>query len=151
MPSEYVRIKPSVIVRFVNTMEAYVGSFARDSFYKICKQSICDIVKRREKTNLRNFLKEFDINSSEIKPLEDLIVVEVKESAFAKDCLQELGRFGRPVCIFVAACLAGAQTAISGKQYDCMERKCLAIGDDFCQFVLYPSEKKWEMILEGLK
>lgn len=152
MAELFVSVKPSVIVRFVNTMEAYVGSFARDSFYKIVKQAVFDhFTRSRKKTDLKAYLKEFELENATVQPLEDLVLVEIKDSAFARDSLNELGRFGRPVCLFIAASLAGAQSALAGKPFDCVERKCMGTGEELCQFVIYPAEKKWENIIAGLK
>lgn len=152
MAEQYVRVKPSVIVRFVNTMEAYVGNFARDSFYKIVKQAVSDqILRSKKKTDLKTFMKEFDIGECNIQCIEDLTILDIKDSVFAQDAVEQLGRFGRPVCLFIAAALAGAQTAITGRQYECIERKCIATGEEYCQFVIYPAEKKWETILTYLK
>lgn len=46
-----------------------------------------------------------------------------------------------PVDHFLRGQVAGGASAAFGMDFDCIERKCMACGDDCCEFVIKPREK----------
>ncbi|MHA1604146.1 MAG: V4R domain-containing protein [Candidatus Freyarchaeota archaeon] len=46
------------------------------------------------------------------------------------------GRSDRPVCTFISGALAGILKVATGKDWKCREEKCMAVGDEYCEFVL---------------
>ncbi|MEW6329112.1 MAG: 4-vinyl reductase, partial [Candidatus Micrarchaeota archaeon] len=43
-----------------------------------------------------------------------------------------------PVCYDLAGMFAGAAEVVFDKEMYCMETKCIAKGDEFCEFEVYP-------------
>ena len=52
------------------------------------------------------------------------------------------GKTDHPVCYSLSAGIAGTVTALVGKEIDCRETKCIAMGDPYCEFELYRKDKK---------
>ncbi|AIF84441.1 putative hydrocarbon binding protein (contains V4R domain) [Candidatus Nitrososphaera evergladensis SR1] len=59
--------------------------------------------------------------------------VKVHDSFFAKAAKSETGN---PSCFFLSGLLAGMAEGTFSTGYNCLETKCLACGDDYCEFVL---------------
>jgi len=73
----------------------------------------------------------------------DEFVFRVKHSSLA-EYLKDSHPEG-PVCSFLAGFFAGmAEVFASARKpvrYVCIERKCIAVGDPYCEFKLYPEKK----------
>lgn len=66
-----------------------------------------------------------------------LIMVDIYESAVAKT----LGNIGEVVCHFYAGQFAGVFTSLSRKELACIEIQCMAMGEDFCKFLVSSSQR----------
>jgi hypothetical protein len=60
------------------------------------------------------------------------IMVDLYDSAVAKS----LDLVGKPVCHLYAGMLAGAMTYLVGRQLNCIEIQCYAMGEDNCRFLV---------------
>jgi len=73
----------------------------------------------------------------------DEFVFRVKHSSLA-EYLKDSHPEG-PVCSFLAGFFAGMAEVFAGMRkptrYTCVERKCIAVGDPYCEFKLSPQEK----------
>lgn len=63
-------------------------------------------------------------------------VVNISNSPIARAYLSTKGSSKEPVCDFIAGKVSGIFSFIFKKNVDAKEIKCLAKGDDFCQFVV---------------
>lgn len=52
-----------------------------------------------------------------------------------------IGPAKAPVCDFTRGCLAGTISAIVGKDYYAIEKRCISVGDPFCVFSLSIDER----------
>lgn len=59
--------------------------------------------------------------------------VKVYDSFFAKAAKSETGN---PSCFFLSGLLAGLAEGAFSTGYNCMETKCAAAGDEYCEFTL---------------
>ncbi|AIC15256.1 V4R domain-containing protein [Nitrososphaera viennensis] len=59
--------------------------------------------------------------------------VKVYDSFFAKAAKSQTGN---PSCFFLSGLLAGLAEGAFSTGYNCLETKCIAAGDDHCEFVL---------------
>jgi predicted hydrocarbon binding protein len=50
----------------------------------------------------------------------------------------EAQRWGKPASQFVRGHFAGAISALDGRKHMCLETRCVAKGDEFCEFELTP-------------
>ena len=72
-------------------------------------------------------------------------IFRVKNSVIA-EYLKE-SEWGRPVCHFLAGFFAGMAEAYAElikptSSYSCVETKCIASGDPYCEFRLYPQQER---------
>jgi len=56
----------------------------------------------------------------------------------------------KPICYVMAGIFAGAGTVVFGTDMDCIETKCIAIGDPYCEFDVFP-RKRIESVEDILK
>lgn len=66
-----------------------------------------------------------------------LIFVNIYESAVAKS----LGDIGEVVCYFYAGQFAGVFSTLSKKDLACIEIQCMAMGEDYCKFLVSSSKR----------
>jgi len=59
-------------------------------------------------------------------------LVRLEDSFFATS----IGRTGKAECYLMAGIVAGASQVLLGKQFVCVEEKCLCKGDPYCEFKL---------------
>lgn len=52
------------------------------------------------------------------------------------------GKVKRPVCYAIAGLTAGVNTLFFGRDMECKETKCVAMGDPYCEFKVYPNHTK---------
>ncbi|GEM_PF-2619073 len=64
--------------------------------------------------------------------------VRVYNSPYAKLPDGKTLSLGRPACHMLAGIFAGGATRVLGKPYSAVETKCIAKGDDYCEFKLKP-------------
>ena len=67
-----------------------------------------------------------------------------KGTFFAK----RAGRTGKKVCYYVAGFIAGATNTITGREYKVEEVRCISDGDDHCDFLIKPLERRMEFARE---
>ncbi len=53
---------------------------------------------------------------------------------------QQYGSVGRPVCHIPRGWFAGASCVFFNKDVDAVEEKCLAKGDEYCEFIIKPKK-----------
>lgn len=63
-------------------------------------------------------------------------IVRITDSTMAREYLKTKAKSKTPVCTITSGVLAGMFEYILGKDVDCIEEKCVAKGDDFCEFEL---------------
>ena len=73
-------------------------------------------------------LEILDLNNKDKKA-----ILRIKDSSIAQEQLKK-SKEKKPVCIMTAGILAGLFTYIFGKDVDCVERKCVAQGQEYCEF-----------------
>ncbi len=65
-------------------------------------------------------------------------VVRVYNSPYAQLPDGKVLKLGRPACHLLAGIFAGGATKVLGRPYMAEETRCIAKGDDYCEFVLKP-------------
>ena len=55
---------------------------------------------------------------------------------------EEFKGYGHKVCYFFSGTFEGAFKAMFGEEYDCTETKCMAKGDEYCEFEIVKRKKK---------
>jgi predicted hydrocarbon binding protein len=66
-----------------------------------------------------------------------------ENSFFAEQYLKAYGKSKEPVCWMLSGYATGYGSEFFGKPVICRETKCVAMGDDSCQFTIKPSAE-WE-------
>jgi predicted hydrocarbon binding protein len=97
-------------------------------------------------------LAKWLINSGEVGGWGKIISVrayikEKKAVIQICDSLSKDMKSTKPVDHFLRGQLAGGASAAFGIEFDCIERRCIAIGDKFCEFVI---KKREDFIKNGL-
>ncbi len=60
--------------------------------------------------------------------------VIVYDSFEAESYLKREGKTEKPVCHFLRGVLAGIISEVNGEKYKAVEKKCKAMGDEYCEF-----------------
>jgi predicted hydrocarbon binding protein len=102
-----------------------------------------DVELRRRIASIPFYIQTYGHGRGRTVTRGDDFIFRVKHSSLAEH-LKNSNPEG-PVCAFVAGFFAGmAEVFASSKKpaaYTCVERKCIALGDPFCEFKLSPSRK----------
>lgn len=123
-----------------------IGEIANVEIYKSCEKSANNYYKNwlkflskelTKKEIIENFLKyleywgfgRLDIISLEVeKEIKSLIRI------YGCSFSQYYEKANKPVCYMTAGIIAGLFSAVLNKKVSVNERKCTAIGDNFCEF-----------------
>jgi len=65
----------------------------------------------------------------------------MSKNAMATLYLQTKGKAKKPIDYYLCGVIAGGFKTLCGKRTECMETKCVACGDPFCQFEVGPKIK----------
>jgi predicted hydrocarbon binding protein len=77
----------------------------------------------------------------EDNPLKKIIIFKLKDSAIAKTILKNYGKSKTPVDYSFRGMIAGTFSVLYKTDMDCIETKCLAMGDSICEFVVKEKSK----------
>ncbi|MGQ9719991.1 MAG: V4R domain-containing protein [Candidatus Jordarchaeum sp.] len=61
---------------------------------------------------------------------------------FDSPICSQLRELGKPAGVTIAGTIAGTVEKYTGKEYECEEVKCLAKGDQYCEFLVKPAKKR---------
>jgi predicted hydrocarbon binding protein len=136
------RMLPSIHLSILKT----IGEVANTEIYKSCEESAKSYYKGwvkslpkklTKKEIIQNFLKYLEfwgIGVVEIVSLQ--IEKEVKSLIRIYDCCfsQYYEKAKKPVCYVTAGIIAGLFSGVLNKKVFVKERRCKAIGDNFCEF-----------------
>ena len=125
-----------------------MGDGAAVIFYEAGKKAVLVSVKRIEEEwklegeelirGLEEFYAEVGFGKFIIgkAKAERELIIKVENSFIAK----EYGKSDVPVCHFIRGYCAGIGEALTNQEMDAEEVKCVACGDDHCEFVVKPVE-----------
>ncbi len=68
--------------------------------------------------------------------------LRVVNSPMSEEYKERIGESSRPVCDYSAAVFSGVFSAIYGRELACVEVKCSAMGEEYCEFKVILPEKK---------
>jgi len=112
---------------------------------KEAAKELIELIRKEFKLEGEELLKAMIELFSELKmgkvsiihPIRELeegeVVIRVEDSYIAR-CLYE--RSDRPVCNLIRGEIAGLMEEVMGLKMDAEETKCLAMGDEYCEFVV---------------
>ncbi|MEM5834796.1 MAG: 4-vinyl reductase [Candidatus Aenigmatarchaeota archaeon] len=136
------RMLPSIHLAILKT----IGEIANTEIYKSCEKSAKNYYKSWKKFLPKDLTKK-EVIEDFLKYLEywgfgnvDIVTLEVEEEIKSLiriyDCsfFQYYEKSNKPVCYITAGIIAGLFSAVLDKKVSVKERKCKAIGDNFCEF-----------------
>ncbi len=139
-------LSTKTFVRIQKEAEKILGDGAAVIFYEAGKKAVLVSVKRIEEEwksegeelirSLEEFYAEvgfgkFIIGEAKVEGGEELMI-KVENSFIAK----EYGKSDVPVCHFLRGYCAGIGEALTNQEMDAEEVKCVACGDNHCEFVV---------------
>ncbi|MEM5883162.1 MAG: 4-vinyl reductase [Candidatus Aenigmatarchaeota archaeon] len=123
-----------------------IGEIANVEIYKSCEKSANNYYKNWKKFLPKDLTKE-EVIKEFLKYLEywgfgsvDIISLEVEKEIksliriYGCPFSQYYEKSNKPVCYITAGIIAGLFSAILNKKVSIKERKCKAVGDNFCEF-----------------
>lgn len=136
------RMLPSIHLGILKT----IGEIGNVEIYKSCEKSANNYYKnwkkflpkgQTKKEVIEEFLKYLEywgLGSVDIITLE--VEKEIKSLIRIYDCSfsQYYEKSNKPVCYITAGIIAGLFSAVLNKKVSVKERKCKALGDNFCEF-----------------
>jgi predicted hydrocarbon binding protein len=136
------RMLPSIHIAILKT----IGEIANVEIYKSCEKSAKNYYKNwvkflpkemTKKEIIQNFLKYLEfwgIGTVDIISLE--VEKEIKSLIRIYNCCfsEYYEKANKPICYITAGMIAGLFSAVLNKKVSVKERKCKAIGDNFCEF-----------------
>ncbi|MEM5793790.1 MAG: V4R domain-containing protein [Candidatus Aenigmatarchaeota archaeon] len=136
------RMLPSIHLAILKT----IGEIANVEIYKSCEKSANNYYKNWKKFLPKDLTKE-EVIKEFLKYLEywgfgsvDIISLEVEKEIksliriYGCSFSQYYEKPNKPVCYITAGIIAGLFSAILNKKVSVKERKCKAVGDNFCEF-----------------
>jgi len=155
------------VALFQREFERIIGPATRGVIYDIYKKAALRVVTNVEKILIKTlsvFSKRFfadELAKTQIAPRgfgvgwvegwdekRPFVVMRVK------NCFNAMGykNSRKPVCYAMSGIFAGAGTMVFGRDMECIETKCIAMGDEFCEFEVFSKSKilSLERILDEL-
>ncbi|MFH0868832.1 MAG: 4-vinyl reductase [archaeon] len=89
--------------------------------------------------NLTEIYEAFGLGRIEIKDFDvknGRAIINIMDSPVARDYIRKNKSSKRETCNFIAGMLAGIGESIFGKSMEAKEVKCIAKGDNVCQFIV---------------
>jgi len=138
--ADYVLMSGSTIRSWARVTEQILGSNAKTIMYTTGKQAGEQLAKSLLKAGLNhNELKPaieiFLTNGgwgkvrTKVNPQKQMAVIRIRNSVMTRQTKAK-----EPVCHLIGGYLAGALGVIFSKKTECVETKCKAKGDVFCEF-----------------
>jgi len=156
------------IALFQKEFGRIIGPATRGVMYDIYKKSALRVVTNVEKILIKTlgiFSKRFfaeELAKTQIAPrgfgvgwVESLDEKKPFVIMRVKNCFNAMGykNSRKPVCYAMSGIFAGAGTIVFGREMECIETKCIAMGDEFCEFEVFSRSRilSLERILDKLK
>ena len=137
--------------RFLSEIAEMVGEdMAGECLYKfgygcgrdIGRRYLTILGSKNEPQSLENVFKStifFAWGVSEVpEESEEKAILRVYNSFEAKSYLYNEEKSSRPICYFFKGVAAGIFSVAYNKEAEAVERKCLAMGDKYCEFIIAP-------------
>ncbi len=89
--------------------------------------------------NIKDIYETFGLGSFEVSNLDNKnkkVVVRIRESPTALAHLDKNKKSANPICLLTSGLLAGMFSYLFSNQIESKEVKCLAKGDEFCEFLM---------------
>jgi hypothetical protein len=134
--------------------EKIIGPATKTVLYKVCKYEASHYLSKG-RSLLVKILRPISKKFLYLKLLEEmyhrgygvpeLVSIDDKKSTLCmrvKNCYNAIGykNFKKPICHQLSGIIAGASKVIFNKDVDCVERKCIGAGDNYCEFEVRPRE-----------
>jgi len=118
-----------------------VYSIFKDSMKKDAASYAAHLGTTREGivNTIKNLFELFGLGQLKIVDLDDKskkAIVEVYDSVFANYYIQNKKPSKTPTCIVTAGVLAGIFSFTLDSDVDAVEKRCLTLGDNCCQFII---------------
>lgn len=152
----HIIIDEKFLLEMLKEFESYEGLIAKAKIYKACKKAAKEYYDELlSKSAITDVIAKFHWGRNElvrqIQPLwSDYGFGVIENITFEKELVRMRIRnniFARthhpspiPVCYFTQGFFAGMVSQIYNKDYDCIETKCIAMGDAHCEFIAQPAE-----------
>lgn len=152
----HIIINEKFLSELLKEFESYEGLIAKAKIYRACKKAAKEYYDELlSKSAISDIIGKFHWGRNElvrqIQPLwSDYGFGVIENITFEKEIVKFRVRnnlFARthqpspvPVCYFTQGFFAGMISEIYEKDYDCVETKCIAIGDAYCEFIAQPAE-----------
>lgn len=154
--SSSVMVPPVAYSIMHKEFEHIIGTPAKSVFYNVAKEASIDVVGKAKELMIRvmgnlspetivtKIADEFSsrgmgtLEVVEINRKKSHVTVRIRNSPIAED----YGSSDKPICYDNTGNIAGGAQLIFGKEMTCIETKCQAMGDPFCEFESFEDIEK---------
>jgi len=108
-----------------HTVLYWIGKTTGEKIFSELKGSLDDKLKR-----FSELFKKLKIGLLELKRKDDKFVIVERDCAFTSGA----SNFGKRICSYTAGMISGFLNSATNKTYNVIETKCIANGNDHCEF-----------------